>query len=101
MTQAARSGQVGRGDTDLESGAGVAVWTGESRVAQAALVQAVAVACTVSLAGRPDVEVLNAPLGVRVLLVEPEPDRSEGGTRRQATVMNLKHGCLKPPIIAL
>lgn len=85
VTRVARTGQIDRGDTDLESGAGVAVWSGESRVAQAPLVQAVPVAATVSLAGRPDVEVLHSPLGVRVLLVEPEPDRTEVGTRGQVT----------------
>lgn len=79
------------GDTDLESGAGVAVWSSETRVAQAPLVQAVSVAATVSLAGRSNVEVLHSPLGVGVLLVEPEPDRAEGGTRGQETVTDLDH----------
>lgn len=91
MTQVARTGQIDWRDTDLESGAGVAVWSGESRVTQTPLVQAVSVAATVSLASRPDVEVLHSPLGVRVLLVEPEPDRAEVETRGQATVTSLEH----------
>lgn len=55
-------------------------------------------AATVSLAGRPDVEVLHAPLSVRVLLVEPEPDRAEVGTRGQATVTNLEHSEVKSEV---
>lgn len=87
----ATADQTDREDTDLESSAGVAVWSGESRVTQAPLVQAVSVATTVSMAGWPDVEVLYTPLGVRVLLVEPEPDRADGGgTTRQATVTDLQ-----------
>ena len=61
----------------LEGGAGVAVGSGEPRVTEAALVQAVPVAPAVALTGRADVEVLHGPLHVRVLLVEAEPHRPE------------------------
>jgi len=61
----------------LEGRASVAVGSGESRVTDAALVQAVPVSPTVVLARRADVEVLHGPLHVRVLLVEAEAHRPE------------------------